>query len=120
MKKLENISIQDLVAGLTYVENLALAYKNVTGHINSLTKQNVLTESECLVELQKLAKGFSMADEVSFQIEAELDARMKSNFGLHYGTKTLSAIQETIDKKVEDRNAEKEEKNKPEVKMNLT
>ena len=106
MKKLEEFSTPELVAFLTYAENLAMAYKNVTGHIVELTKSNTLTNAECAVELQKLASGFQTADEATFEIEAELDRRMKKNLVFKYGTKTLTDIQNSIDQKVADRKAE--------------
>lgn len=121
---LSSHSIQTLVAGLTYSENLALAYKNVTGHVSSLIKEGAVTEQECFLDLKKLSKGFFMADNLSFEIEKELDRKMKSTFDLSYGTKTLSTISKAIDEKAKERaekiNDDKDivpKKDKP--KMNL-
>ena len=114
------MSVSELTASLSLLENVALAFQNITGHLNHLIKEGTLTNAESAVQLQKLAKGFSEADEATYLVEKEIDERLKSNFGLMYGTRTLSSIQKEIDQMVEDRKKEAEKKEGKKAKMDLT
>lgn len=114
MKKLSQLSTQELLDNLNFTERLLSAYTKMNSEMNQLIKEGVLTNAECAVHLQSLGKGLVELENITDKIEAVLDNRIKKDLSITASTRTLKGISDVLGKLVKERMEEFEKGTKPE------
>lgn len=112
--KLSELSLFELTYSLDYVESVARGAKQMTDNLGQMISANEVTESEMNTDLNKLKLIFLEHDNLSYEIEKELDRRWKKKLKLTNTSQTLLAVNKSITEKIK---AREEKKEKPKMKL---
>ena len=88
----KTLSMNDIWTYLSYVQALADKYEEMLKTVDWHIENSKVTESSVTIIRSKLQKGFQDADQITMQLESELDRRAKAKCGIVYGSKTLTTF----------------------------
>ncbi len=98
---LRKTSLSELHNALSYVEGLANAARNKMTEVLQMSKHYGIDADEMFsVEMKRIFEVFTEHDAWSFEIEGELDRRMKPRMKNKYGAKDLLRISIALDTKM--------------------
>ena len=110
---LHKTSLSELHNALAYVEGLANAARNKMTEILQTCKHYGIDQDELFsVEMKQIFEVFTEHDAWSFEIEGELDRRMKPRMKNKYGAKDLLKISIALDTKMKNAVKDIEKKKK--------